>query len=49
MQGTMTAEYMKKYPGKGIAIDIPINELSEKTDPVSPILCPKKIEMSQFL
>ena len=35
---------MKKFPGKGIAIDVPINELSERTDPISPILCPQKID-----
>ena len=44
IKGTMTAKYMKNFPGKGIAIDIPINELSKKTDHISPILCDEKIE-----
>ena len=44
IEGTMTAEYMKKYPGKGIAIDVPINELSEKSDHIYPILSQDKIQ-----
>ena len=43
-EDTMTAQYMKKYPGKGIAIDVPINELSETTDHIYPKLSVEKIE-----
>lgn len=43
-EDTMTAQYMKKYPGKGIAIDVPINELSETTDNIYPKLSLEKIK-----
>ncbi len=43
-EDSMTASYMKKYPGKGLAIDVPINELSEKTDHIYPTLSTEKIE-----
>ena len=43
-EDTMTTQYMKKYPGKGLAIDVPINEISEKSDNIYPTLSTEKIE-----
>jgi len=43
-EDTMTTQYMKKHPGKGLAIDVPINELSETTDHIYPKLSVEKIK-----